>query len=108
MTSYSLLKDKMNDVLASLTERERRIVEMRGLVDGYERTLEEIGKQYKVTRNAFARSRRRRCESCATRPACAIFRASSIPRSRQRNSFCTKKPGKIPGFFLSLLHLSTP
>ena len=51
MTSYSLLKDKMNDVLASLTERERRIVEMRfGLVDGYERTLEEIGKQYKVTR----------------------------------------------------------
>ena len=51
VTSYSLLKDTLNDVLATLTERERKIVEMRfGLLDGYERTLEEIGKQYKVTR----------------------------------------------------------
>jgi len=50
-TSYHLLKQKLKDVLASLTERERKIVELRfGLVDGYERTLEEIGKQYKVTR----------------------------------------------------------
>ena len=50
-TSYSLLKESLNDVLATLTERERKIVEMRfGLADGYERTLEEIGKQYKVTR----------------------------------------------------------
>ena len=41
----------MSDVLASLTERERRVVELRfGLVDGYARTLEEVGKQYKVTR----------------------------------------------------------
>jgi len=51
MTAYSLLKEKLSTVLASLTERERKILEMRfGLVDGYERTLEEIGKQYKVTR----------------------------------------------------------
>src|SRR6266478_4946526 len=51
MTAYSLLKEKLSTVLGSLTERERRILEMRfGLVDGYERTLEEIGKQYKVTR----------------------------------------------------------
>ena len=51
MTAYSLLKEKLGTVLASLTERERKILEMRfGLVDGYERTLEEIGKQYKVTR----------------------------------------------------------
>jgi len=50
-TSYHLLKQKLKDVLSSLTERERKIVELRfGLVDGYERTLEEIGKQYKVTR----------------------------------------------------------
>src|SRR5581483_10991595 len=47
----SLLKDKLSDVLATLTERERRIVELRfGLIDGYARTLEEVGKQYKVTR----------------------------------------------------------
>ena len=51
VTSYSLLKERVADVLATLTERERRILELRfGLVDGYERTLEEVGKQYKVTR----------------------------------------------------------
>jgi RNA polymerase primary sigma factor len=51
VTSYSLLKDTLSEVLATLTERERRIVEMRfGLTDGYERTLEEIGRQYNVTR----------------------------------------------------------
>jgi RNA polymerase primary sigma factor len=51
VTSYSLLKEKLNDVLMTLTERERKILEMRfGLVDGYERTLEEIGKMYNVTR----------------------------------------------------------
>ena len=51
MTSYSLLKGKLQDVLCSLTERERKILELRfGLVDGYARTLEEIGKQFKVTR----------------------------------------------------------
>ncbi len=51
MTANSLLKEKLNAVLGSLNERERRIVEMRfGLVDGYGRTLEELGKHYKVTR----------------------------------------------------------
>jgi RNA polymerase primary sigma factor len=51
MTSYSLLKDKLGDVLASLTERERKVLELRfGLGDGYPRTLEEVGKQFKVTR----------------------------------------------------------
>jgi RNA polymerase primary sigma factor len=51
MTSYSLLKDKLQDVLSSLTERERKVLELRfGLGDGYSRTLEEVGKQFKVTR----------------------------------------------------------
>jgi RNA polymerase primary sigma factor len=51
MTSYHLLKDKLADVLDSLTERERKVLELRfGLLDGYVRTLEEVGKQYKVTR----------------------------------------------------------
>jgi len=50
-TGYSMLKDKLGEVLNTLTERERRILELRfGLVDGYARTLEEVGKQYKVTR----------------------------------------------------------
>jgi RNA polymerase primary sigma factor len=51
MTSYSLLKEKLADVLDSLTERERKVLELRfGLLDGYSRTLEEVGKQFKVTR----------------------------------------------------------
>jgi len=46
-----LLKDKIKDVLESLTERERQVLEQRfGLVDGYSRTLEEVGRQFNVTR----------------------------------------------------------
>jgi len=51
MTAYSLLKEKLTDVLDTLTERERKVLELRfGLGDGYSRTLEEVGKQFKVTR----------------------------------------------------------
>jgi RNA polymerase primary sigma factor len=50
-TSFSLLKDKLTDVLSSLSERERKVLELRfGLGDGYSRTLEEVGTQFKVTR----------------------------------------------------------
>jgi RNA polymerase primary sigma factor len=51
MASYSLLKDKLTDVLQTLTERERKVLHLRfGLGDGYCRTLEEVGRQFKVTR----------------------------------------------------------
>jgi RNA polymerase primary sigma factor len=51
MTSFSLLKDKLGDVLCSLTERERKVLELRfGLGDGNARTLEEVGSQFRVTR----------------------------------------------------------
>ncbi len=51
MTAYSLLKEKIRDVLDSLTDRERAVLEQRfGLVDGYSRTLEEVGRQFRVTR----------------------------------------------------------
>jgi RNA polymerase primary sigma factor len=51
VTSFSLLKDKLTDVLDSLGDRERQVLEMRfGLVDGAPRTLEEVGKQFRVTR----------------------------------------------------------
>jgi RNA polymerase primary sigma factor len=51
MTGTSLLKEKLDHVLGTLNERERRVIEMRfGLVDGYGRTLEELGKHYKLTR----------------------------------------------------------
>jgi RNA polymerase primary sigma factor len=51
ITSFSLLKDKLGDVLCSLTERERKVLELRfGLGDGCARTLEEVGQQFCVTR----------------------------------------------------------
>jgi RNA polymerase primary sigma factor len=50
-TGYTLRKEKLDLVLGSLTERERKILEMRfGLKDGDDRTLDEIGKIYNVTR----------------------------------------------------------
>jgi RNA polymerase primary sigma factor len=51
-TSFVLLKEKLSDVLTTLSERERRVIEMRfGLNgDGEEKTLEQIGQQYQVTR----------------------------------------------------------
>jgi len=51
MTAYSLLREKIMDVLDSLTQREREVLSLRfGLKDGYSRTLEEVGRQFKVTR----------------------------------------------------------
>jgi RNA polymerase primary sigma factor len=51
VTSFALLKDKLTGILSSLTERERKVLELRfGLGDGYSRTLEEVGRQFRVTR----------------------------------------------------------
>ena len=51
MTAMNLLRDKLRDVLDTLTEREREVLEQRfGLSDGAGRTLEEVGKQFQVTR----------------------------------------------------------
>jgi RNA polymerase primary sigma factor len=51
LTSFSLLKDKLGDVLCSLSEREQKVLELRfGLGDGDARTLDEIGRQFQVTR----------------------------------------------------------
>jgi RNA polymerase primary sigma factor len=51
VTSTHMLRENLNQVLDNLTQRERRILEMRfGLVDGYSHTLEEIGNLYQVTR----------------------------------------------------------
>lgn len=50
-TGYSILKDKMGEVLSSLTDRERTVlIERFGLLDGKPKTLEEVGVYFKVTR----------------------------------------------------------
>ena len=50
-TGYSILKDKMNEVLDTLTDRERKVLIRRfGLLDGKPKTLEEVGLEFNVTR----------------------------------------------------------
>ena len=49
--SRQLLKEKISEALDSLTPREQRVVQLRfGLEDGRSRTLEEVGKEFNVTR----------------------------------------------------------
>ena len=49
--AYSLLKDQLEEVLGSLNEREQKVLKLRfGLEDGRARTLEEVGKEFDVTR----------------------------------------------------------
>ncbi len=51
MTSFSMLKERLQDVLKTLSEREQEVLALRfGLADGYPRTLEEVGKRFNVTR----------------------------------------------------------
>ena len=49
--AFSMLKDQLNEVLATLTDREQEVLRLRfGLDDGRQRTLEEVGQQFNVTR----------------------------------------------------------
>ena len=50
-TGFAILKDKLKGVLETLNDRERAVLEQRfGLIDGYSRTLEDVGRQFQVTR----------------------------------------------------------
>jgi len=50
-TSQQLLKEQIDKVLSELTEREKKVLQLRfGLKDGHARTLEEVGKEFNVTR----------------------------------------------------------
>jgi RNA polymerase primary sigma factor len=50
-TSRQLLKEQIDRVLNELTEREKKVLQLRfGLKDGHTRTLEEVGKEFNVTR----------------------------------------------------------
>ncbi len=50
-TTYAMLREQMDDVLRTLTERESKVLKLRfGVTDGYPRTLEEVGSIFNVTR----------------------------------------------------------
>ena len=68
--SFALLREKLNEVLSTLSKREREVLELRfGLKDGRQRTLEEVGQHFGVTRErirqieakALRRLRSKRC-----------------------------------------------
>ncbi|SEG59782.1 RNA polymerase primary sigma factor [Thermomonospora echinospora] len=49
--AFILLQDQLEDILCTLSEREQRIIQLRfGLTDGHPRTLEEVGREFGVTR----------------------------------------------------------
>jgi RNA polymerase primary sigma factor len=51
VTEGHLLKERLREILNTLTDRERQVIDFRfGLSDGFSRTLEEVGKLFNVTR----------------------------------------------------------
>ncbi len=82
-TAYSMLKEQMDDVLMTLTEREEKVLRLRfGIGDGYPRTLEEVGQIFNVTRE-----RVRQIEAKALR------KLRHPTRSRKLESFTDVKLG---------------
>ena len=62
-----MLHAAVEEVVDTLVPRERRVLQLRfGLIDGRERTLEEVGKRFGSPASGFVRSRPRPCASSAT------------------------------------------
>jgi RNA polymerase primary sigma factor len=98
MTAFSLLREKIIDVLDSLTERERRVLSLRfGLVDGYSRTLEEVGKQFKVTRERIrqieAKALRKMRHPTRIRQLHGFFDAEQLDNAQNLLKQVTQKKG---------------
>lgn len=80
-TAKAKLREELDAVLATLTDREERVLRLRfGLLDGRSRTLEEVGKEFGVTRERI-----RQIESKALR------KLKHPSRSRKLKDFLTKK-----------------
>ena len=78
-TGYSILKDKMNEVLATLTDRERKVLVQRfGFLDGKPKTLEEVGSNLMSHGNVSVRSKLKLYAKCAILHVQNSSRPSSI------------------------------
>ncbi len=105
MTAYSLLREKIIDVLDTLTERERRVLSLRfGLIDGYSRTLEEVGKQFKVTRERIrqieAKALRKMRHPTRIRQLHGFFNAEQVDNAQNllKMAATAKLPGPLTPF----------
>jgi DNA-directed RNA polymerase sigma subunit (sigma70/sigma32) len=66
------LAEQTRKVLGNVTPREEKVLRMRfGIGEKADHTLEEVGQDFAVTGNAFARSKPRRCVNFDIRPAAA-------------------------------------
>ena len=78
--SLMLLKEQLNDVLSTLTDREAKVLKLRfGLEDGRSRTLEEVGKEFDVTRERI-----RQIEAKALRKLRHPSRSADYAKNRNR------------------------
>ena len=83
--SFTLLREQLVEVLGTLTEREQKVLRLRfGLDDGRARTLEEVGKEFNVTRERI-----RQIEAKALRKLRCFFRY----RRQNRNDQLAAHPG---------------
>ena len=87
-----MLKDKIDQVLKTLTYREREIIKLRyGLGDGYTYTLEEVGRIFKVTRERVrqieAKAVRKLQHPVRSRQARRLPRSSTPCRARKLEGF---------------------
>ena len=72
--TFTLLKEQLEEVLGTLTEREQKVLTLRfGLEDGRARTLEEVGKEFNVTRERI-----RQIEAKALRKLCHPSRSRKL------------------------------
>lgn len=83
VTGYSILKERLMEVLSSLAEREREVLIQRfGLRDGKQKTLEEVGLEFKVTRERI-----RQIEAKAIRKLRHRSRANQLNNFREIEKF---------------------
>ena len=74
VASNQLLKEQIEAVLSTINPREKRVIQLRfGLEDGRYRTLEEVGKEFNVTRERIRQSNPRHSGNCVIRAAAGSF-----------------------------------
>jgi len=84
LTSFNLFRKQLDGVLLELSERERKILELRyGLVDGIPSTLEDVGRKYNVTRERIRQIEAKALRKLRHPPGDPT---RGLPRDESRNS----------------------